>query len=259
MLNTKIKGLLLDLSGTIYVDDAPVEGALETIRILDAAKIKILYLTNTSNRPLSRILNRLTKMGFNIPENEVFTAPIAARRILEQAGHKRCHFLLNHPVLEDLPNFEAVKKDPDAVVVGDIGEGFDYKSLTRAFNMLMEGAAFYALAADRYFEGSRGLKLDVGPFVAALEYATGRKSILVGKPAPEFFEAAAKTLGVEPAAIAAVGDDIESDIGGAIKAGMRGVLVETGKYRKEVADLSGVTPHMILNSIADLPHELGLA
>ena len=94
--------------------------------------------------------------------------------------------------------------------------------------------------------------MDVAPFVAALENASGRRALVFGKPAPAFFHAAAERLGVPSGEILMVGDDIESDIAGAQSAGMQAALVRTGKFRS--LDLQGpVKPDAVLASVAELP------
>ena len=110
---------------------------------------------------------------------------------------------------------------------------------------------------NRYWRTPEGLSLDVGPFVAALEYATGCDAVVVGKPAPAFFATVLAGLGVRPADAVMVGDDVESDVGGALRAGLAGVLVRTGKYRPEAVAASGVEPTATVDSIADVPALLG--
>jgi len=104
----------------------------------------------------------------------------------------------------------------------------------------------------RYWRAAEGLRLDVGPFVAALESASGRKAVVLGKPARSFFEIALATLECPAAEAVMIGDDIAIDVGGAQQAGMQALLVRTGKFHQN--DLAGVIqPDAILNSIADLP------
>jgi ribonucleotide monophosphatase NagD (HAD superfamily) len=98
-----------------------------------------------------------------------------------------------------------------------------------------------------------GLGLDVGPFVAAIEYATGREAYVVGKPAPAFFGEVLGDLGVEAGEAAMVGDDIESDIGGAQHAGLAGILVRTGKYRADAVRASGIEPTATVDTMAAVP------
>src|SRR5262245_40335224 len=125
----------------------------------------------------------------------------------------------------------AVRPGDGAVVVGDAADGFTYETLNRAFRLLMNGAPLLALAMNRYFRETDGLSLDAGPFVAALEYASGRKATLFGKPAPALFHAAMDRFGCKPADVIMIGDDVEADVNGAIATGLGGMLVRTGKYR----------------------------
>jgi HAD superfamily hydrolase (TIGR01458 family) len=140
--------------------------------------------------------------------------------------------LLIHPALEeDFANLPA--SGPEAVVIGDAADGFTYAALNEAFRKLLAGAAFLALARNRSFKDEDGeLSLDTGAFVTALEYATQREAVLLGKPAPDFFQAALATLACDGKEAVMVGDDVEADVAGAIAAGLgSALLVRTGKYR----------------------------
>jgi ribonucleotide monophosphatase NagD (HAD superfamily) len=98
-----------------------------------------------------------------------------------------------------------------------------------------------------------GLSLDVGAFVAALEYASRRESFVVGKPARGFIQTILDDIPMEPGHAAMVGDDVESDVGGALRAGLAGILVRTGKYREDAVRAAGIEPTAIVDSIADVP------
>jgi ribonucleotide monophosphatase NagD (HAD superfamily) len=115
----------------------------------------------------------------------------------------------------------------------------------------MDGAELIALQHNRYWRRQDGLTLDVGAYAAALEYATGVAGVTVGKPAGAFFESAVKEIPASRALM--VGDDVEADVGGALAAGLLGVLVRTGKFREDALAASGVVPSAIIDSIADLP------
>jgi len=124
--------------------------------------------------------------------------------------------------------------------------------LNDAFRVLVGGADLIAMHRGKYWQVADGLALDIGAFVAGLEYATGKTATLVGKPAPAMFRSALADMGLEPADVVMVGDDVYADVGGAQGAGIRGVLVETGKYREELVSRSGVTPDAVIASIAEL-------
>ena len=121
---------------------------------------------------------------------------------------------------------------------------------------VLDGAEIIALHKGRYHEGSSGLILDSGAFVAALEHATGKQAIVVGKPTQTFFELASQSFCCNPDELVMVGDDIINDIKGAQKMGMHAVLVQTGKYRKALVDGSSVVPDGCISSIQELPKYL---
>jgi HAD superfamily hydrolase (TIGR01458 family) len=159
-------------------------------------------------------------------------------------------------VKRDFAELEQADGAADAVIVGDLGEAFGYGVLNAAFRQVMDGAELIALQKNRYWLTAEGLSLDVGAFVAALEYATGREAYVVGKPSSPFFELVLRDLGVRAQDAAMVGDDVESDIGGALAAGLAGILVRTGKYRPDAVAAAGVTPTATVDSIADVPELL---
>jgi HAD superfamily hydrolase (TIGR01458 family) len=223
-----IHGVLIDLSGVVYVGDRLLPGAMEAIEGLRGAGVGLRFVTNTSRRCRARILDDLAGMGLNIDPAELLTAPLAGRRWLERHG-RRPHLLI-HPGLA--PDFEGMEThDPDAVFLGDAAEYFDYAHLNTAFRVLQDGAPLIAIARNRYFREADGLSLDMGAFVAGLEYAAGTEAIIVGKPSVAFFREATLDLGLTPNEVVMVGDDVEADVLGAVAAGLSGVLVQTGKYR----------------------------
>ena len=118
--------------------------------------------------------------------------------------------------------------------------------------MLIGGARLMALHKGKSWQTEEGLRVDMGAFVAGLEYASDKTATVVGKPSPEFYRLALDSMGLGPTEVAMVGDDIDSDVGGAQAAGMKGVLVKTGKYRKAVAEALAVRPDLTIDSIADL-------
>ena len=222
-----IKGVLLDLSGVLYVGKEPLGGAREAMRRLNASGLPTRFVTNTTRSPRRAILAKLASMQLPISDAALFTAPQAALAYLEQQDLHP--YLLIHPDLEgEFPKYS--HHAWDAVLVGDAGQEFTYRTLNIAFRLVLDGAPLLAMGYNRYFKEPEGFSLDIGPFVAALEYAADTQAKVLGKPAPEFFEAAIAALGCEPGQVVMVGDDAAADVGGAIGAGLQGILVRTGKY-----------------------------
>ena len=249
-----VKGLLLDLDGTLYTESGPVEGAREALARLEGAGIPYRYVTNTTRRPRREIVARLEDMGFPVREKLVFTPAVAAN--IKLRG-RPCYLLVTGALLEDLDSLEFASVSPEYVLVGDLGEDFTYARLNAAFRQLMGGAELIALQKNRYWEREDGLSLDAGPFVTALEYASGKAATVIGKPEAPFFEAAIADLELDAREVAMVGDDAQIDVAGAQKAGLRGVQVKTGKYRAGISARS-TEPDLVLDSVAELPEELGI-
>jgi HAD superfamily hydrolase (TIGR01458 family) len=248
------RGLLIDLDGTLYTGDAPIPGARAALARLEAAGVPYRYVTNTTRKPRREVVHRLRELRFPAREDLVFAPAAAANALLED---RRCHVLVAEALLEDLTGVVPVDEMAEYVLVGDLGRGFDYARLNAAFRRLMEGAELVALQRNRVWQEADGLSLDAGPFVTALEYASGKTATVVGKPEPAFFEAALRDLGLEAKDVAMVGDDAESDVTGAQRSGLLGVQVQTGKYRSEYRTGTAGEPDAEIESVARLPELLG--
>jgi HAD superfamily hydrolase (TIGR01458 family) len=247
-----VEGLLLDLSGVVYVQDEAVPGAAEALAGFRERGLPIRLVTNTTMRPRRSVLERLERLGIDAEPGELITPATLAKRRCAEAGYESVALVVLDELREDLEGLEEHGDSIDAVIVGDLGDAWDYEVLNRAFSRLMDGAELIALQKNRYWETAEGLSLDAGPFVASLEYAIGREAEVMGKPSPAFFELALGELGVPADHAAMVGDDVEADVGGAMDAGLAGILVRTGKYREELVRESGVEPTATVDSIADV-------
>ena len=247
-----VGGLLLDIDGTLYVGDEAVAGAPEAVRALAGRGVPIRYLTNTTRFSRRELAGRLRAMGFPATDDELFTAPVAAAAWLERERIRRVALYVPDSTLEDFAAFERTDERPEAVVVGDLGEGWDFRRLNAAFRQVLGGARLVALQRNRYWLTPDGLTLDAGAFVAALEYGASVEAVVVGKPSVEFFRLAAASLPAGTANPLVVGDDVETDIAGARAAGLAAVLVRTGKFREEALAAAPVQPDVVLESAATL-------
>jgi HAD superfamily hydrolase (TIGR01458 family) len=221
-----IRAVLLDIGGVLYVGDRPIAGARTALDGLRDAGLPLRFITNTTSSPKRVVLEKLTRMGFDISPDELFTPAAAARDWLAARGLTPW-LLVAEPLLEDFPE---PRDEPNAVVIGDAGPGFTYARLNEAFRMIMKGAPLIALARNRYFMQPDGLTLDAGAFVAALEFAAQVEATVLGKPAPAFFTAALESMDCRAGDAVMIGDDWESDVNGAMEAALDGMLVKTGKY-----------------------------
>ena len=248
----RCKAVLCDIGGVLYVGDEPLSGAVEAVFRLKA-HFPVRFLTNTTQKTGAQVVGMLRDMGFDIGPDEVITALDMTHKFLRDEGSGACYLLT--------PDAEAFFSDLPSqpcryVVVGDAQENFTYEKLNRAFRVLMEGGELIAAAKNRTFKDHDGkLSMDAGGFVSALEYAAQKEARILGKPSRDFYSLACAMVGAEPGDVVMIGDDIESDVAGAQAAGLRGILVRTGKFSPE--DLErGITPDMSAENFAEAVERL---
>ena len=244
-----LKGVLLDLGGVVYVGDALLPGACGAIARLKGSGLAVRFLTNITRQSRQGLRSQLAGMDLKVADQELFMPATTARKYLLE--HRLKPLLLVHPTLQ--AEFEGLPDaGPQAVVIGDAGEGFAYASLNKAYRALSRGAPLIALANNRVFRDSDGeLSLDAGAFVAALEYASGKKARVFGKPSGEFFAAAVKSMNCTTSETIMVGDDVEFDVAGALSAGLGGILVRTGKYQLGAEASIDPPPTAVVDDLAE--------
>ncbi len=249
-------GLLLDLQGVLYEDGRALAGALDAVEWLRASGREVRCLTNTTTQPRRAIAARLRGLGFGVRTQEVFSPAVAAVGALGAVGARRIHLAAAPALAEDFTAFALADDedaDLDAVVLGDLYREFSWDRLDGLYRRIAGGTPLIALHKNRVTTRDGAIALDLGPFVAALEYAAGTEAQVVGKPSPRFFALALESLGLAPAQVLMVGDDIEADVGGALGAGLAAVQVRTGKYRPQDEAAGSVQPTARIDGIADLP------
>jgi HAD superfamily hydrolase (TIGR01458 family) len=248
--------ILLDVDGVLHVSGEPIPGAVDAVRRLRSSGHRLRFVTNSTVMSRRQLAEVLRGMGFTLEDEELQTTGSVATRVLEG---KRVLALTMPGILDDLDGLQLIGMNADAVLVGGCDEGeepgriFSYLNLNRAFLELEAGAELYCLHKNRWWQTADGPKLDAGAFVAGLEYASGTEATVLGKPSPEYFAAALEAIDADPELAWMVGDDVEGDIRGAQRHGMRTVLVRTGKFRPDEVEQSGVLPDGILSSVAQLP------
>lgn len=251
-----VKTILLDLDGVLYIGSQALPGAAESVQQLRNAGYTLAGVTNTTTQSRQHIADKLADMGIALVADELHTpAALAVARI----GRRPARLFVRDALLADFAGVRRDEARPEVVVMGDIGgEGYPPETLREIFMHVMAGAELLALHKNRFWQKPDGLHLDLGVFVAAVEYASGTQAHILGKPSADFFHGICHSLQAKPHEALMVGDDIESDIGGARDAGLKTALVQTGKYRAEFVRRSGIKANLVVPSIADLPDALRL-
>ncbi|XP_038046813.1 phospholysine phosphohistidine inorganic pyrophosphate phosphatase-like [Patiria miniata] len=252
--SSNLQGVLLDISGVLYDsgegDGTPIAGSIDAVKRLKSSGLKVRFCTNESQCTRQYLVDKLRRLGFDINLNEVFSpAPAACQLVRERKLHP---YLLVHPdAVPDFSEFD-LELTPDCVVIGDAAVSFTYERLNAAFRVLIgqENPVLISMGKGRYYKETDGLMMDVGCFMAALEYAAGCKAEVVGKPAKGFFLGAVKDMGIQPQHAVMIGDDLVNDIGGAQSCGIKGVQVRTGKFRPSDESHPTVKPDGFVDNLA---------
>ncbi len=248
-----VRALLLDLDGVIVLAGKAIPGATDAVAELERRGMPYRIVTNTSAVSRETLARWSAKLGAPIPASRFESALSAsaawtARHFQDQplyvlaSEDARSEFagqrLLTHE--------EAGKGGATAaaVVIGDSPEDATYDNLNRAFRLVLNGALLVGMHRNAWWLTPDGPTLDSGAFVAGLEFATDRPARIVGKPSPGFFSQGVRDLRREVGRdlargdIAMVGDDVRTDIRAAQRAGLRGILVLSGKHGEADIDAS---------------------
>jgi HAD superfamily hydrolase (TIGR01458 family) len=257
-LSHELRGILFDMDGVLYNGDCLICGAVDIVAWVHAQGIPHLFLTNTTSRSRAVLAQKLGAFGIQASEAQILTPAAAAAEWLRNARNGPIALFVRPSGRLEFTGLPCLAEEAERgaayVVVGDLGDLWDYRTLNRAFRLLHNNpdAKLVALGMTRYWLAADGMSLDVAPFVTALEHATGKKAIVFGKPDAQFFLTASERLGLAGSEVLMIGDDIDADVGGAQAAGLKGALVKTGKFCP--ADLvRAVHPDAVFDSIGDLP------
>jgi HAD superfamily hydrolase (TIGR01458 family) len=256
-------GILFDLDGVFYVGDRAIPGSAETLAWVRQQEIPHCFLTNTTSKPRHALVEKLAGLGLATEAEHILTPPVAACRWISQTLDGPVVLFVPPATEAEFSHLNLARRDTQqpvaAVIIGDLGEAWDFTTLNQAFRLLMQQPAprLIALGMTRYWRAPDGLRLDVAPFVHALRHASGIEPVVLGKPSEDFYHSALELIGCTPQESVMIGDDIRGDVAAAQAAGLRGLLVHTGKFQK--SDLSGdIIPDGQLASIADLPEWWGV-
>jgi len=245
-----IDTVLIDLDGVLYIGNEMIAGADMVLQSLRNQGLKVAGLTNTTTQSRRAVANKLTNMGISLTEADIYTPATLAK---QKIAHHSARLFIRDALREDFTGIREDEEHPNYIVMGDIGgEGYEPEDLRDIFRLVMQGATVLALHKNRFWQKTDGLHLDLGVFVSAIEYASKQDAMILGKPSIDFFHHVCQALNSSPEHTVMIGDDIESDVGGAQDAGLTGVLVQTGKYRAGFVKKSDITPDYTIPSIRDL-------
>jgi len=258
---------MIDLSGTIHIEDKPIPGAIEAVAELKKSGVPHLFVTNTSKESRTSLHSRLQRIGFTSIESSHIYSSLSAAVSLVRDRELNPLLILEPNAVEDFPR--STRSDTtvhDSVLVGLAPSKFDHETLSAALRVIKnqgggQGKSTTPLLAvnkSRYIMTSDGLKLGPGFYVAGLEFSSGVEAEVIGKPKRTFFNSALKHMNtlfgtdISTQETVMIGDDIKDDVIGAQECEFQGCLVKTGKYCDGDEDqLAPLKPDYIHQSITE--------
>ncbi|AFH50008.1 Putative HAD superfamily sugar phosphatase [Ignavibacterium album JCM 16511] len=242
-----MKPLLIDFDGVIKIGDEIATDAKDFFEFIDENKIPACILSNSTLRTSELMKDFLEEKGLKL-KIPAFTAFDVTLEFVKKNYSKvkvYCRDCLLH-------HFEGMIDDenPEAVVIGDIGNRWNYDTMNEIFNSVMDGAEIIAMHKNKFWQPEGKLILDAGAFITAIEFATGKKATVIGKPSPLYFKIAVDNLGKNfENGFLMIGDDLENDVLAAQTIGGKGILVLTGKTKQ--SDIKDKKPDFVVNSLTD--------
>ncbi len=250
-MRREIKGIIFDIDGVLEFQGKVYPQAVETIQELRRRGILVRFLTNSTLKSRASCAAKLRSRGFEIAEEEVFTASYLTAQYLRRVRPRSCWVMVDGAGRDEFSEFSQDSDNPEYVVVGDNRSAFDFEHLNHALRMLRRGARLIGMQAELIDTSMGSVELNVGSWVAMLERASGVQALYIGKPSPFAFEAVLDSMQLPREQVAVVGDRVLTDIAGARQLGMFAVLVRSGEYRGSDLEL-GVEPDIIIGDIGEI-------
>lgn len=252
-----IRAVLFDMDGVLYRGTQMLAGVPELLAFLDERGLGYACITNNAALTPAQYEAKLAAMGIVMPASRVVTSAGATGRALRASYPRgtRVYIVGMEGLREALLHDGYFIEDATApeLVVQGADFALTYATLRTATLLIRAGAGYIATNPDKTFPAEEGLIPGAGAIMAALVAATDAEPLVIGKPAPTMFHVAAELLGAHPATVLVIGDRLDTDIAGAIAAGMPSALVLTGVSTRAEAEAGPVRPTAIY---ADLPQLL---
>lgn len=245
----KLKPLLIDLDGVLKLGNSPAPDVNEFFNFIKENKIPACILSNSTLRTGEQVKEFFSSHNIElcIPVMTAFDATLSFVKKNYKKVQVYCRdYLLHH--------FEGMIDNdyPEAIVIGDIEDRWNYLIVNEIFKKVFAGADLVAMHKNKYWNPAGELLIDAGAFITGIEYASDKKAIIIGKPSPHYFKAALESIDAKiENGFYMIGDDIENDIKAAQDIGGKGILIFTGKTKFPLEDGTGIHPDFKIRSLKE--------
>lgn len=251
------RGYVFDLDGTVYLGDALLPTAGETISRIRALGCRIVFLSNNPTHPAEEYAAKLTRLGLPTPPDDILVSTqVLVRFLLERMPGARLLVIGEAPLRRALADagFEVTRDAARTdAVIASFDRTFDYPKLQGAFDAIRAGAHFFATNGDPYCPVPGGGEPDGAAVIAAVEACTGaRCEAIVGKPSRHTSDAVLTMLGLPPDECLMTGDRLDTDVRMGLDAGMAAAITLTGATTQAMVAASRIVPTYVVDRLADL-------
>ncbi len=259
-IDPPIQGLILDMDGVLWKDSSPIGDLPAIFDHIRALGLRVCLATNNATITVQEYLAKMQRFGVSLlPEEIVTSATVAANTLLKRFPQKGAVYVVGElgmiTALSEAgfsPITDAEDATPVVAVVAGLDRGLTYQKLRRATAHVRGGAVFYGTNPDPTLPTPEGLIPGSGSILAALEAATERKAIVIGKPAPSMFQLSLERMRLKTGDVLIVGDRLETDIAGGQAFGARTGLVLSGASTAADAKAWNPQPDLIANDLTEL-------
>ncbi|NIK76605.1 4-nitrophenyl phosphatase [Paenibacillus castaneae] len=254
----EMRGLLIDLDGTLYHGTHVIEGAEPLISYLKETKLPYRFVTNNSSATPDEVADRLMNMGIPAEARDVCTSAQAAAGYIANLSPGASVFVVGEAGLKSAvleAGLQLTEEQPDYVLQG-IDRSFTYERLTKAVRFIHGGALFVLTNPDLLLPSSDGLIPGAGSIGAMLKAAGGKEPVLIGKPSSILMDYSLREIGLSAQETWVVGDNMATDIAFGKAAGCGTILVLTGLTNEQNMDYymeqAGCKPDIICKHLEEL-------
>ena len=250
VLKMKNKPFLIDLDGVLKLGNSPAPDIKDFLEFVQENKIPACILSNSTLRTGEMVKGFFNEHGITAAIHIItaFDATVTYVKTHYRNVKVYCRdYLLHH--------FEGMIENvnPEAIVIGDIEDKWNFEIMNEIFNKVFNGADLVAMHKNKYWSPEGELLIDAGAFIKGIEFASGKEAFLIGKPSPLYFKTALELINAKiDDGFYMIGDDIENDIKASQDIGGKGILISTGKTKFPLSEKMNINPDYQVNSLKDI-------